>query len=91
MGQAVSHLCPGLVSDTFLLNKIALDSLSSIVFGEFPDQPHGGPSDVSDLQVPWRSGDVCTVTKIQSETPTQNRLGFVVQRFRDEFRTDRGQ
>lgn len=61
------HLCPGLVSDTFLLDEIALDSLSSIVVGEFPDQPHCRPGDVSDLQVLWRSGNVCTQKELQSE------------------------
>lgn len=35
------HLCPGLVGDTFFLNVVAFDSLSTIVVGQLPDQSHG--------------------------------------------------
>lgn len=61
------YLCPGLVSDTFLLDKVALDSLSSIVVREFPDQPHRRTADVSDPQVLWRSRNVCTQRRGKSE------------------------
>lgn len=91
------YLCPGLVSDTFLLDKVALDSFSSIAVREFPDQPHGRPGDVSHPQLLWRSGDVCTPKELQSviqeqrnndpSIPTQkNRLRFEVEQLRDVCR-----
>lgn len=57
---SVSHLGPGLVDDRFLFNEVALDSLSSISVRELPDQPHSRPGDVGDLQVLWRSGNICS-------------------------------
>lgn len=36
-GTGSIHLCPGFVSDTFFLNEITLDSLSTIAVREFPD------------------------------------------------------
>lgn len=62
--EVTSHwtdLGPGFVRQTFLLDEVALDSLPSVIVGEFPDQPHGRPGNVSHPQVLRGPGDICTV------------------------------
>lgn len=52
------YLSPGFVSHTLLLNKVALDSLPSIIVRKLPDQPHGVVGDVSDSQVLGRPRNI---------------------------------
>lgn len=42
----------------FLLNKVALDSLSSITQWGFPGESAGSPGHITHLQVSWRSRQV---------------------------------